>query len=234
VATAVRYLSTLLAALALLHSTPSAGQLAPTDLGKRVQACTQCHGKEGRATPDGFFPRIAGKPQGYLLAQLVAFRDAKRQHNAMTLLLANLSDTYLNDIARHFSQLDLPYATSAIVPSMSTEQAARGASLALKGDAALKIPACVQCHGQRLTGIAPNLPGLLGLPRDYLVAQLGAWQNANRTARAPDCMAQIAKKLSAQDVAAVTSWLASVPMPAVTKPQAQLQEPLPMECGSIQ
>lgn len=25
-----------------------------------------------------------------------------------------------------------------------------------------------------MTGVAPNIPGLLGLPRDYLNAQLGA------------------------------------------------------------
>ena len=28
-------------------------------------ACTTCHGKEGRAGPDGYYPRIAGKPAGY-------------------------------------------------------------------------------------------------------------------------------------------------------------------------
>jgi cytochrome c553 len=214
-------------------ATSSAAQDKPIDLGKRVQACTVCHGKEGRATPDGFFPRIAGKPQGYLFAQLVAFRDSKRNHAAMTYLLTNLSDNYLGDIARHFSQLDLPYVSGAKT-SLATEVEARGALLVNKGDAALKIPACVQCHGQRLTGVAPSLPGLLGLPRDYLVAQLGAWQNASRAARAPDCMAQVAKQLSPQDVAAVTSWLAAQPMPDNTKPDPVLLAPLPITCGSTQ
>ena len=29
-------------------------------MASRVLACTACHGQEGRATPDGYFPRIAG------------------------------------------------------------------------------------------------------------------------------------------------------------------------------
>ena len=28
--------------------------------------------------------------------------------------------------------------------------------------------ACASCHGSALTGVEPTVPGLLGLPRDYL------------------------------------------------------------------
>ena len=48
-------------------------------MAERVRACTACHGKEGRATSDGYYPRIAGKPAGYLYNQLVNFRDGRRQ-----------------------------------------------------------------------------------------------------------------------------------------------------------
>ena len=34
----------------------------PASMASRVLACTACHGKEGRATAEGYFPRIAGKP----------------------------------------------------------------------------------------------------------------------------------------------------------------------------
>jgi cytochrome c553 len=191
-----------------------------------------CHGKEGRATPDGFFPRIAGKPQGYLYQQLRHFRDGRRNHGAMSILLANLGDDYLGQIALHFSQLDLPYAAPS-VQALSSELNQRGMQLVKEGDTKLQLPACVQCHGQAMTGVQPSMPGLLGLPRDYLVAQLGAWQNNSRQATKPDCMGQIAKKLSAQDVAAVTSWLAIQPMPTPAWPAAKAIEKLPVECGSI-
>jgi cytochrome c553 len=41
-----------------------------------VAACTLCHGKEGVAGTDGYYPRIAGKPAGYLYQQLLNFRGA--------------------------------------------------------------------------------------------------------------------------------------------------------------
>ena len=55
----------------------------PDTMAERVRACTACHGKEGRATSDGYYPRIAGKPAGYLYAQLRHFRDGRRTNAAM-------------------------------------------------------------------------------------------------------------------------------------------------------
>jgi cytochrome c553 len=96
----------------------------------------------------------------------------------------------------------------------------------------LSIPACVQCHGQKMTGVLPAFPGLLGLPRDYLIAQFGAWQTGQRKAAQPDCMHAIATRLSAQDIGAVATWLAEQPVPTDGKPAARLAAPLPMPCGS--
>jgi cytochrome c553 len=79
---------------------------------------------------------------------------------------------------------------------------------------------------------------LLGLPRDYLNAQLGAWQAGTRRAHAPDCMAQIAKSLSPQDVAAISGWLVSRPLPPdpadMNAPLATAQDVArrPLSCGS--
>ena len=47
----------------------------PDEMAPRMAACMTCHGAEGRATNQGYFPRIAGKPAGYLYNQLVNFRD---------------------------------------------------------------------------------------------------------------------------------------------------------------
>ena len=66
---------------------------------ERVRACTACHGKEGVATNQGYFPRIAGKPAVYLYNQLRHFREGRRQNPAMRHLLAHMSDAYLMDIA---------------------------------------------------------------------------------------------------------------------------------------
>ncbi|HEV7913966.1 MAG TPA: c-type cytochrome [Albitalea sp.] len=203
----------------------------PDTIAERTRACTACHGKEGRATREGYFPRIAGKPSGYLYNQLVNFRNGRRPNASMTYLVQHLSDAYLQEISDYFASLDLPYAPPPPLNAPS-EVAARGELLALHGDAARKIPACAQCHGETLTGVAPAMPGLLGLPRDYVIAQFGAWRTGQRKAAHPDCMAEIARRMTPEDVSAVAAWLASRPLPVSAKPADRIALPLPLSCGS--
>lgn len=200
-------------------------------MAQRTLACTSCHGKEGRAAPDGFYPRIAGKPAGYLYNQLLNFRDGRRHYALMGRLLDPLSENYILEIAQHFSGLNLPYPPPA-QPDAPQGVLQRGQVLALQGDASAKVPACVQCHGEALTGVAPNTPGLLGLPRDYLSAQLGAWKAGQRRAHAPDCMGEIARQLRTEDVNAVASWLAAQPLPSNPRAIARLAKPPSIQCGS--
>ena len=98
----------LLLALASFASLPVASAPADT-LAQRVIACTACHGQEGRAAPDGYHPRIAGKPSLYLFNQLVNFREGRRRYGPMVYLVDHLSDDYLREIAEHFAAIDLPY-----------------------------------------------------------------------------------------------------------------------------
>ena len=218
--------------LSLAASFAHAAPKVENTMAQRVQACTGCHGAQGRAASDGYYPRIAGKPAGYLYNQLISFRDGRRQYALMTNLLAPLSDAYLREIAEHFASLDLPYPPPQIATA-SVDALSRGEELVLRGDAALKIPACVQCHGSALMGVAPALPALIGMPRDYLNAQLGAWRTGSRHANAPDCMAQIAKRLAPADIHALSQWLAAQPVAAGAKPDAALPAPLPLPCGGV-
>jgi cytochrome c553 len=77
------------------------------------------------------------------------------------------------------------------------------------------------------------VPGLLGLPRDYLAGQLGAWKTGQRRAASPDCMAQLVNRLGPDDISAVTHWLASRPVPADAKPAKAFPGPLPAACGGV-
>jgi cytochrome c553 len=201
-------------------------------MAQRMQACTGCHGAQGRAASDGYYPRIAGKPAGYLYNQLLSFRDGRRRYALMANLLAPLSDDYLREIAAHFASLDIPYPPPQPA-NTGVDALSRGETLVLRGDAALKVPACVQCHGAALMGVAPAIPALIGMPRDYLNAQLGAWRTGNRHANAPDCMAQVAKALAPADISALSQWLAAQPVPAGAKPAAALPGALPLPCGGI-
>ena len=180
---------------------------------ERVRACTACHGEQGKAGPDGYYPRLAGKPADYLYNQLRNFSQERRHYPLMRGLLATLDDAYLREIALHFSRQSAPYPAPLPVKA-STEILARGKALVTQGDAQLGLPACTRCHGKSLTGVLPRTPGLLGLPRDYLNAQLGGWRTGQRRTRTPDCMAQVANRLSTSDVHAVSQWLGSQTPPA--------------------
>ena len=150
-------------------------------------------------------------------------------------LLAPLDDTYLRALADYFAGLEIPYPQPASQPA-DKALLARGLQLVRQGDRALQIPACVQCHGSALTGTQPSVPGLLGLPRDYLNAQLGGWQNGQRQTQAPDCMADIAKRLSDPDVHALSTWLSSQSVPLVSGAATQKPPLAPgakeIRCGS--
>lgn len=205
--------------------------LQPGTMAARVAACTACHGEQGRAGADGYYPRLAGKPQEYLYNQLLNFRDKRRQYRPMQHLLANLPDDYLREIAGYFAAQHAPYPAPA-APAASVAPLEAGRVLALAGDPARKLPACAACHGAALSGMLPAIPGLLGLPRDYVASQIGAWQNARRHAAAPDCMADIAARLTPEDIGAVSAWLAAQTVPPDYAPQPAGDLVLPMACGS--
>ncbi|WP_436267229.1 c-type cytochrome [Pseudoduganella sp. LjRoot289] len=215
---------------AMARSAPAALKVLPDTLEQRLAACTACHAAKERG--DAYFPRIAGKPAGYLYNQLLNFREGRRKYPMMTYMVDHLPDAYLREIAQYFSELHPPYpapTSNAATPAMLE----RGRLLVLQGDTAAKVPACVACHGQQLTGVAPAIPGLVGLPRDYINAQFGAWRNKVRRAHAPDCMAEITSRMTDADVAAVSGWLASQPADAAARPAAAIAAPLPLQCGSV-
>jgi cytochrome c553 len=189
-------------------------------MAQRTQACTACHGNQGRAAPDGYYPRLAGKPAGYLYNQLLNFKEGRRHYGLMTQLVDPLTDAYLMEIAQYFATIEAPYPLPLRVSTPATVLD-QGRQLVMQGDAARQVPACVQCHGQAMTGVLPATPGLLGLPRDYVNAQLGAWKAGQRRGHAPDCMKAVVAKLSDADIFAVSSWLAAQAVPAEAKAVAQ-------------
>ncbi len=213
-------------------ATPSHGATVADSIAERVQACTACHGDQGRATADGHYPRLAGKPAGYLYQQLKHFQLGQRHSPLMTRWVGRLNDGYLWAMAEHFAALDLPYPAPAR-STASTATLVRGQQLAQHGDRASGVPACVACHGATLTGLLPRTPGLLGLSRDYLNAQLGAWRTGARRAHAPDCMAEVARRLAPDDVVAVSAWLAAQPVPRAAGPGHASERLSATACGGL-
>jgi cytochrome c553 len=205
---------------------------APDTMQARVLACAACHGAHGEGTDNDYFPRLSGKPAGYLYNQLLAFRDGRRKYPPMNYLLAYLPDAYLHQIAAYFAAERPPFPAPAPV-TVDAATLALGKSLVANGDPARKLPACAACHGAALTGMEPAIPGLLGLHADYLSAQLGAWRYGTRNTVAPDCMHDIATRLHDRDITAIAAYLASQPAPENPVPIAAGSLKMPLACGSV-
>jgi cytochrome c553 len=197
----------------------------------RVQGCVTCHGQNGQGKTDGAFPRIAGKPASYLYNQLAAFRDGTRSYAPMNYLVAYLPDPYLKEIAGHFAAQH-PAFTPREAVSASPASLQRGQTLATAGDSGKGIPACIACHGARLSGMEPGIPGLAGLRSAYIAGQLTRWRVGARRAADPDCMKRIANRLSDTDVSAVAAWLSQQAPPADVVPEASNLVRMPFACGS--
>ena len=198
---------------------------------ERVLACAPCHGAEGEGSRDPYFPRLGGKPAGYLLNQLEAFKNGRRRYPPMNYLLEYLPEDYLAEIAAYFAAQRPPLPKSA-TPDASAEVLHHGEVLVSQGDVGRNIPACTSCHGSGLTGMEPGIPGLLGLRPAYVSAQLGAWRYGTRTASSPDCMQGVAARLTEGDVKAVAAYLATRSAPADSAPAAKGAYALPFACGS--
>lgn len=197
----------------------------------RLEACAACHGPDGQGTDNDYFPRLAGKPAGYLFNQLLAFKQGRRRYPPMNYLLEYQSDTYLHEIAAYFAAIR-PAAAPPSVPTVSDAVLAHGRDLVTHGESGRGLPACVRCHGPKLTGMEPAIPGLVGLHASYISAQLGAFRYGTRTAIEPDCMQVVAALLTEQDVSAVAAYLASLPFPPDPSPLPKGSQVTPLPCGS--
>src|SRR5215469_18209583 len=207
------------------------GSPPPDTMFARVQGCSTCHGNLGQGTQDDYFPRIASKPPGYLFNQLQNFREGRRSYPPMNYLLAYLHDDYLKEMAQYFAQQQLPFAPSEAV-KLSAAQLAAGQALVMHGDTTRQIPACSACHGPQLMGINPGIPGLIGLHSRYISAQLEAWRAGTRRALSPDCMRQVATRLTEEQITAVAGWLAAQPAPKSAQPAPAGQWKTTLPCGS--
>ena len=64
--------------------------------------CATCHGTTGSA--QGATPSLAGQPKAYIVDQVKAFRDGKRNATIMHQLSKGYSDQQIELIADHFSR----------------------------------------------------------------------------------------------------------------------------------
>lgn len=208
---------------------------AAADLTERLAACNACHGAKGEGrTGSEYYPHLAGKPAGYLLRQLRAFRDGARNYPQMGWLMRNMDEAYLQAIAGHFAAMPPRTRVPGAEPKrLDPVLAERAQNLIAHGDAKRGIPACTACHGDSLAGLEPAIPALVGLPEEYVVAQFGAWRTGIRNAGTPDCMADIARALDPGEIRAIAHWLSAQEHERPLAPAAAGSFVPPLACAGL-
>ena len=200
-------------------------------IAQRMQACATCHGEKGGGIASSAFPRLAGQPADYLSAQMRAFREGVRTYAPMNFLMSRQSDAYFAEIATWFStqQPDPRVIDARRAMPFDRNVADIGKQLTAQGRLDAGLPACAACHGEKLSGMLPATPAIAGLPRDFLIEQLGSWSNGTHRSPAPNCMARVASLMSGADIIAAATWL-SLQQPE--GPPARPTGKLPLECGN--
>jgi cytochrome c553 len=169
----------------------------------KAAVCGACHGVDGNST-DAQYPKLAGQSEEYIALQLADFKSGVRQNPIMMGMAAPLSEQDMRDLGAYF-------ATQKAIPGVADEAlVAHGQTLFREGDAARGIPACMACHSPDGRGNPGAMyPHLAGQHAQYVEATLKAWHDGTvwGTSVHAQIMPTIAKKLDAQDIAALSSYI---------------------------
>ncbi len=148
--------------------------------------CRTCHGLDGYAQIP-IAPHIGGEPEGYIAAQLRAFRDGTREHEMMSIVARMLTDQQIADLAAWYS--------------------GHSVSVTLTEDADAAPVECVACHGADGLHLLPEAPNLAGEANIYIDTQLKAFRTGKRT---HEIMTPIAAEMTDEEIRAVADWYAAV------------------------
>lgn len=171
--------------------------------------CVACHQADGSGmnVPGGeSWPRLAGMSADYIAKQLHDFQEGRRQNASMMPFANMLDDQQIADVAAYYSEMPV---TEAQGGDVDDELLARGEQLALRGDWDNYIVSCMSCHGPRNEGVGSDFPGISSQHAGYIESQLHAWQADERSNDPQNLMGAVAKRMSDEDIRAVSAWLAS-------------------------
>jgi len=163
--------------------------------------CQACHGATGNSTnPE--WPSLAGLGADYIVEQLQNFKSGKRNNPVMMPNVASLSADDMANLGAYFDSL----VNTGLEADPSYWQA--GEKLYRGGDSARAIPACMACHGPSGRGNEPaKFPALRGQQSVYVVKQLNDYASGARTTGPNGIMETIAKRLSAEDIRNLASYV---------------------------
>lgn len=209
--------------LLILFALPTLSFAADAENGALLsRQCSVCHGKDGIAK-DPEVANLAGQSAFYLEKSLKDFQKGMREDRRMTLIVQNLSDDDIKDLAAWYASfkvtVDMPELAANATETEASENAASDTaasettSVAAAGDTAagekLYKKECRGCHGPTAKGLA-SYPKLIGHPVEYLVDRLKRYRSGEKFGPNTPLMAPRAKKLSDDDIVNISNFIVSI------------------------
>lgn len=186
--------------------------------GYGVVACARCHAFDGAADGSGAFPKLSGIPAYYLAKQLRDFASGERSDAIMSAIARKMKPEDIADVSEYYSGIR---GTPTPPPAAESNLLALGTRLATVGDQKKEVQACESCHGPGGRGEAPAIPPLAGQYASYVAFQMRMWREGYRKNDANQQMANIAKRLSPEDIEAVGLYFERLSPPDVPKKSRQ-------------
>jgi cytochrome c553 len=77
---------------------------------KAQEVCAVCHGLDG-VSKIAEAPNLAGQNEQYLIAQLVAFQSGARNNEMMSIVIKNLSQADIENLAAYYAAIPITVGT---------------------------------------------------------------------------------------------------------------------------
>lgn len=174
-----------------------------------AQVCAACHAADGNSAIT-MNPSLAGQHPEYTYKQLMNFKSqggkpAERNNGVMAGMVANLSEDDMKNLAVYF-------AAQKARPGVARDAklVKQGEAIYRGGVAGKNIPACASCHSPNGAGMPAQFPRLAGQHADYTSTQLKAFRAGQRVNDAVQMMRGVAGKMSDQEIAAVSEYIAGL------------------------
>ena len=180
----------------LVDGDPEAGQ-------SKSITCAACHGQDGNSV-NPVWPSIAGQHAGYMVEQLMAFKNGTRSEPLMLGQVMTLSDEDMRNLSVYYEGM-APAAKSVSDPAVVD----LGRRLYQGGDRQGSTSACIACHGPTGRGNpAASVPSVRGQYAVYAAQQLRNYASGTRKSDGPTrVMRDIAETLSEEEIVAVASYM---------------------------
>jgi cytochrome c553 len=168
--------------------------------------CEKCHAFNGRGDRQGDYPNLTLQTAPFVAQNLYAFHAGARPGVQMRQMTGGLSFDEMRSLAAYVNTL-------TPLPAVARPDAAaaqRGAALAMHGDPARGVPACLSCHGEAGVAALPLIPRLQGQNVFYLRKKLNEFAKPyDRDLSALNPMPMIASKLSEAERADLANYFAA-------------------------